>query len=385
MAELQTSPATAQLQLRDGTVFEGESFGAVRPVSGEVVFNTGMVGYVQAITDPHVENAGVHSGDATLVLPAQKIYVETLKRVKRVCRKIARELKITGPFNVQLMSRDNEIKVIECNLRASRSFPFVSKTLNANFIALATRAMVLPKETPVVPHKIDLDERDFVCVKAPAFSFGRLRGADPALRVEMASTGEVACMGDNKHEAFLKAILSTGVKLPAPHTGATLLVTLSSLAVAEFLPAAQTLVSLGYKLVGTRGTASFLRRHHVPCGMVRKPMSAGVSKEDDPSSSETEDASIDQAQEEIPDVVPLLKSGAIDLVINVPESLTRRSVTNGFMIRRAAIDFGVPLLCNIKLGLLFADAMQYVHRCGGMQRALPVKSWREYLLSVPEN
>merc|ERR1719204_2027241 len=189
----------------------------------------------------HIENAGVHSGDATLIVPAQNLYIETMKRVLRTTQKIAKALDITGPFNIQFLCKDNEIKVIECNLRASRSFPFVSKTINVNFIDLATRAMLGDVVRPV---KFSLFDFDYVCVKVPMFSFGRLLGADPVLRVEMASTGEVACFGETKYEAFLKALIASGFKLPSGPIKSKI----------AFLESAKTLEKLGYIIYATTKT-----------------------------------------------------------------------------------------------------------------------------------
>jgi len=205
----------------------------------------------------HVENAGVHSGDATLILPAQKLYVETIRRVKKIAQKIARALVISGPFNIQFMCKQNDVKVIECNLRASRTFPFISKTFNANFIELATRIMV---KAPFRPFQIHLVDLDFVGVKAPMFSFARLRGSDPVLGVDMRSTGEVACFGSTKFEALLKSLIAAGHKIPKR----TLLVSAGPVASkAEFLPYAQTLVRLGFTMYCTSGTYEFLKDNGV--------------------------------------------------------------------------------------------------------------------------
>jgi len=283
----------------------------------------------------HLENAGVHSGDATVILPAQKLYVSTIRQVKRFASAIAMALRITGPFNIQFMAKGNSVQVIECNLRASRTFPFVSKTLNANFISLATRAM---SGLDAKPYKISLLDIDYVCVKAPIFSFTRLRGADPTLGVEMASTGEVACFGEDAHEAFLRSILSTPFKLP--NKNRTILFSIASETFRrEFADAAATLHKLGYKLYGTPGTAKFFQGRNLEITSVTKP------------SSETDDGPGTALHE--------IKNGNIDLVINVSEDATRRDeVTAGYMIRRATVDFGVSLVTDLKCAILLAECLE---------------------------
>jgi carbamoyl-phosphate synthase/aspartate carbamoyltransferase len=291
----------------------------------------------------HVENAGVHSGDATLILPAQKLYVETLRLVKRSARKIASALQITGPFNIQFLSKNNDIKVIECNLRASRSFPFVSKTLNINLVEQATRAMI---GLPVKAMTLDLQAIDYVCIKAPMFSFTRLEGADPALRVEMASTGEVASFGDDRYEAFLKALLSTGFKMPRRN----ILISAGPLeSKLEFLESAATLVRLGFVLYATPGTAAFFNENDIKCTVLHKPSS-----------------------KQAPAIVDYIRERRIDLVINVPEAMNRQEATDGYQIRRAAVDFSVSLITNIKCAVLFTTAIARVKK-------FAIKSWREYL------
>lgn len=281
----------------------------------------------------HLENAGVHSGDATVVLPAQKLYVGTIRQVKRAAAAIAKALRITGPFNIQFMAKDNEVQVIECNLRASRTFPFVSKTLNSNFISLATRAMVGLDATP---YKISLLDIDYCCVKAPIFSFTRLRGADPTLGVEMASTGEVACFGEDAHEAFLQSMLSTTFKLP--NRNRTILLSIASDAFRrEFAESAVILNKLGYKLYATPGTAEYYKnQHNLTMEIARKP----TCEADDAEGT----------------VLHLVKNGKIDLVINVSEDATRREeVTAGYIIRRATVDFGVSLVTDIKCAITLAE------------------------------
>jgi carbamoyl-phosphate synthase small subunit len=294
----------------------------------------------------HIENAGVHSGDATLVLPAQKLYAETLKRVRRTAALIARRLCVTGPFNLQFMARDNDVLVIECNLRASRSFPFVSKTFNLDLIALATRAML---RLPVKPAEIRLLDVDHVCVKAPVFSFARLEGADPVLRVEMSSTGEVAAFGADVTEAYMTALLATNFRIP-PRGCAVLLSTGPLESKLDFLGPARTLHGLGYRLLGTAGTALFFTEQGVPVERVDKPSEQRSDSGTGSGSSGFNDGGA-------PGVLDAIRSGAVGLVINVPSSDEAVEVTNGYRIRRAAVDFGVPLVTNVKTATLLVDAL----------------------------
>jgi len=281
----------------------------------------------------HLENAGVHSGDATVILPAQKLYVKTIRVVKSYAKLIAKGLKISGPFNIQFMAKGNRVQVIECNLRASRTFPFVSKTLNANFISLATRVMCGMK---VKPYQISLLDIDYVCVKAPMFSFTRLRGADPMLGVEMSSTGEVACFGHTAHDAFLKALLSTGFKLPSKTNNVLLSISHESF-LTEFLEGAKIFEKIGYNLFGTPGTAKFYASHGINIKSLKKP-----ANDDDDK---------DGALKELKDL-------NIDMVINVPEGTTRKDeITAGYILRRAAVDFGASLLTNIKCAVMLAEAL----------------------------
>ena len=290
----------------------------------------------------HLENAGVHSGDATVILPAQKLYVNTIRHVKRYGSAIAQALNITGPFNIQFMAKGNQVQVIECNLRASRTFPFVSKTLKHNFISLATRAMcgLKPK-----PYRISLLDIDYVCVKAPMFSFTRLRGADPTLGVEMASTGEVACYGHTAHEAFLQAMLAANFKLPEKNRSILLSIASQTFR-EEFAPAAIILHKLGYKLYGTEGTSAYYNeKHNLGFTTVSKP-----KDEDDLG-----DGSSLSALKEI-------KSDKIDLLINVSDGTSiKGEITAGYTMRRAAVDFGVSLITNIKCAIMFAEAMERGH------------------------
>lgn len=293
----------------------------------------------------HIEHAGVHSGDATLVLPAQKLWLETVRKIKRATREIARELKITGPFNIQYIAKNNEIKVIECNLRCSRTFPFVSKVFGVNFIQIATEAMLGLK-----PRKVDksLFDLDYVGVKAPQFSFTRLTGADPVLGVEMASTGEVACLGEHVEDAFLQALLSTGFAVPKKNI---LLSTGPVQDKADFMESARKLESLGYTLYATPGTGKFLREHGVECETLYWPLS-----------------------EKNPNIEDYLKAGNIDLVVNIPKSLEREEITNDYIIRRTAVDMNIPLITNLDAAILFVRSLVHASR----EKHEP-KSWKEFV------
>ncbi|MFQ5601692.1 MAG: carbamoyl-phosphate synthase (glutamine-hydrolyzing) large subunit [bacterium] len=298
---------------------------------------------VYAISE-HVENAGVHSGDATLVLPPQRTYIETIRQIRNISRKIAKALQITGPFNMQLIAKNNDVKVIECNLRASRSFPFVSKVYKINFIDIATR--VLLGET--VP-KIDKSfmELEYVGVKAPHFSFTRLQGADPTLGVEMASTGEVGCLGDDFEEAFLKALLSVGFKLPIK----TILISAGPLEnKAEFVSSAKMLAAMRVKIYSTKGTAQFMKQYDIASEILHWPL-----------------------EKKSPNVLEYLSSRRIDLVINIPKNFQEEELTNDYIIRRKAVDFGIPLITNLQLARRFVEA---IFRKDFTE--LHIKSWREY-------
>ncbi|CAM9712708.1 unnamed protein product [Chrysoparadoxa australica] len=282
----------------------------------------------------HVENAGVHSGDATLVLPAQKLWVETIRRVKRVASAICKALNISGPFNIQLMAKEQEIKVIECNLRASRTFPFISKTLGCNFITLATKVAL---GLPAKPYSISLLDIDYVAVKAPIFSFTRLRGADPTLGVEMASTGEVACFGRDSYEAFLLALAATNMKLPKKGKEVLLSFAEDSVRI-EFLPWLKVFAGMGYKFVGTPGTSQFYNANGVTVKHLNKPANI--------TGKGASEGNIEGA----PDVAEYLKQGHVDLVINVPEGTKREDeITAGYLMRRTSVDFGLALITNIKV------------------------------------
>ena len=292
----------------------------------------------------HIEFAGVHSGDATIQFPAQKLYVETVRRIKRISREIARELKISGPFNIQFLARDNDIKVIECNLRASRSFPFVSKVLKINLIELATKIMLgIPVEKP----DKNLFDLDYVGIKASQFSFNRLQKADPVLGVDMASTGEVGCLGDDTNCAILKAMLSVGQRIPEKNI---LLSTGGPKQKVEMLQAARMLQKKGYKLFATGGSSKFLTENGVENTRVYWPSEEGQ-----------------------PQALDMLHRKEIDMVVNIPKNLTAGELTNGYKIRRAAIDLNIPLITNARLASAFINAF-----CTMSVDDLQIKSWAEY-------
>ncbi|MBK7260279.1 MAG: carbamoyl-phosphate synthase (glutamine-hydrolyzing) large subunit [Ignavibacteriae bacterium] len=282
-----------------------------------------------AVTE-HVENAGVHSGDATLVVPPQRTYLETLRRIRKITEQIAEALVITGPFNIQFLSKGTDVRVIECNLRASRSFPFVSKMYKVNFIDLAIRAMVAGEVPDVEHHLYDLD---YVGVKAPQFSFTRLQGADPTVGVEMASTGEVGCVGEDFEEAFLKALISVGFRFPIKRV---LLSTGPLVDKVAFLESARLMHQQGIEFYATSGTAEFLESFGIPVTAVHWP-SEGL----------------------LPDAGELLEQKIVDLVINIPKNHQETELTNDYFIRRKAVDFGIPLLTNIQLANRLAEAMTH--------------------------
>ena len=292
----------------------------------------------------HIEFAGVHSGDATIQFPPQKLYVETVRRIKRISREIARELKISGPFNIQFLARDNDIKVIECNLRASRSFPFVSKVLKINLIELATQVMLgIPVEKP----DKNLFDLDYVGIKASQFSFNRLQKADPVLGVDMASTGEVGCLGDDTNCAILKAMLSVGYRIPEK---SVLLSTGGPKQKVEMLQAARQLQKKGYKIYATGGSSKFLTENGVENTRVYWPSEEGQ-----------------------PQALDMLHRKEIDMVVNIPKNLTSGELTNGYKIRRAAIDLNIPLITNARLASAFINAF-----CTMSVDDLQIKSWAEY-------
>ncbi|MBI2130664.1 carbamoyl-phosphate synthase (glutamine-hydrolyzing) large subunit [Candidatus Woesearchaeota archaeon] len=297
---------------------------------------------IYAISE-HVENAGVHSGDATLVLPPQFTYIETVRRIKGITKKIAKSLDITGPFNIQFIARANEIKVIECNLRASRSFPFVSKVTKNNFINIAAKAIMGAAQKG----KYNTLDFDYVGVKSPQFSFSRLHGADPVLSVEMASTGEVGCLGEDIYDAFLKSILSVGFRLP---TKAILLSTGPIKDKAYLLESIRKLSEMGFELYATRGTSDFLRQNGIASSMLHWP-----------------------SENKEPNAATYLQEGKIDLVINIPKSLEEPELENDYLIRRKAVDFNISLLTNAQITKLFVESISKKKL-----EDLEIKSWGEY-------
>ena len=293
----------------------------------------------------HIEFAGVHSGDATIQFPPQKLYVETVKRIKRISRQIAKELHINGPFNIQYLARENDIKVIECNLRASRSFPFVSKVLKINLIEIATKIMLgIPVEAP----EKSLFDIDYVGIKASQFSFNRLQKADPVLGVDMASTGEVGCLGDDQRYAILESMLSVGYRIPKKNI---LLSTGTAKQKAAMLDAAKMLVANGFNLYATGGTAKYLEENGIKNTRVYWPSEEGQQ----------------------PQALDMLHNKQIDMVVNIPKNLTQHELTNGYKIRRAAIDLNIPLITNARLASSFINAF-----CTVDIDDIPIKSWDSF-------
>jgi len=308
----------------------------------DAVANKGEI-VTYAISE-HIEFAGVHSGDATIQFPPQKLYIETVRRIKRIVRQIAEALQITGPFNIQFLAKDNDIKVIECNLRASRSFPFVSKVLKLNFIELATRVML--GEEVEKPNKSEFD-LDYVGIKASQFSFSRLQKADPVLGVDMASTGEVGCIGDDYYEAVLKSMLSVGMRIPKKNVLISSGIPRSKV---DLLSACRLLQEKGYTIYATGGTHHFLEENNIPSILVYQP-----------------------SEEEKPNALEMIRDKQIDLVINIPKNLTQGELSNGYKIRRGAIDYNIPLFTNSRLASAFIHAF-----CEINMNAIPIKSWDEY-------
>ncbi len=293
----------------------------------------------------HIEFAGVHSGDATIQFPAQKLYVETARRLKKVARKIAKALNISGPFNIQFLAKENDIKVIECNLRASRSFPFASKVLKINLIELATKVMCGLEVSAPEKSAFDLD---YVGIKASQFSFSRLQKADPVLGVDMASTGEVGCIGDDTNEAILKSMLSVGYRIPEKNI---LFSTGDAHQKAELLDTAKLLVKKGYNLYATAGTFRYFTENNIPATRAYWPSESS----------------------EEPQAVDLISQHKIDMVVNIPKNLTHIELTNGYKVRRAAVDFNVPIITNARLAAAFITAF-----CTLSMDQMQIKSWDEY-------
>ncbi|MGN0057407.1 MAG: carbamoyl-phosphate synthase (glutamine-hydrolyzing) large subunit [Phocaeicola plebeius] len=301
---------------------------------------------VEYAISEHIEYAGVHSGDATMVFPAQHIYFSTIRQIKKISRRIAKELNISGPFNIQYLAKGSDIKVIECNLRASRSFPFVSKVLKCNFIETATRIMLDAPFT--LPDKSEFDiER--IGVKASQFSFARLQNADPVLGVDMSSTGEVGCMGDDFNEALLNALIATGYKIPQK---AVLLSSGAMKSKVDLLDASQMLDKKGYKIYATAGTATFLNAHGISTTPVFWP--------DERPNAEN-------------NVMKMISEHRFDLIVNIPKNHSKRELTNGYRIRRGAIDHNIPLMTNARLAKAFIEAF-----CSMKQEDIQIKSWQEY-------
>ncbi|MDX9881996.1 MAG: carbamoyl-phosphate synthase (glutamine-hydrolyzing) large subunit [Prolixibacteraceae bacterium] len=293
----------------------------------------------------HVEFAGVHSGDATIVFPPQKLYVETIRRIKKISREIAKALEISGPFNMQFLAKDNDIKVIECNLRASRSFPFVSKVMKINLIEIATQVML---GVPYTKPDKSLFELDYVGVKAPQFSFARLLNADPVLGVDMSSTGEVGCIGETYYEAILKSMLSVGYRIP----GKNILISSGpARSKLELLQSAKMLAERGYNLYATEGTHRFFRDNGVNTTLLHWP----------------------DEEDRQPNTIDYLKEKKIDLVVNIPKDHTKRELSNGYYIRRSAIDYNIPLITNARLASAFIFAI-----CKYKIEDIGIKSWEEY-------
>ena len=299
---------------------------------------------VEYAISEHVEFAGVHSGDATLVFPAQQIYFATARQIKKIARQIAKELNISGPFNMQFLAKGNQVKVIECNLRASRSFPFVSKILKRNFIETATRIMLDAPYSRPDKSAFDIDR---IGVKASQFSFARLQNADPVLGVDMSSTGEVGCLGDDYHEALLNALIATGYSIPKKNV---LISSGEAHGKVDLLEPSQMLAANGYTLYATKGTAKFLKENGVDAIEVSWPDEEGENK-----------------------ILDMISAHAFDLIVNVPKNHTKRELTNGYKIRRGAIDHNIPLLTNARLAKAFIESF-----CSMKMEDIQIKSWQEY-------
>ena len=308
---------------------------------------------VEYAISEHVEYAGVHSGDATMVFPAQHIYFSTIRQIKKIARKIAQELNISGPFNIQFLAKNREVKVIECNLRASRSFPFVSKILKRNFIETATRIMLDAPYSRPDRSEFDIDR---IGVKASQFSFARLQNADPVLGVDMSSTGEVGCLGDDLHEAMLNALIATGYRLPAPGS-AILISSGSAKGKVALLEPARELVKKGYQICATHGTARFFTENQVPVTEVCWP-----------------DEGDSMANGQLPNVMDLIAQHRFGLIVNVPKNHSNRELTNGYRIRRGAIDHNIPLMTNVRLAKAFIEAFTALS-----ENDIKIKSWQEYI------
>ncbi|MCR4766139.1 MAG: carbamoyl-phosphate synthase (glutamine-hydrolyzing) large subunit [Bacteroidaceae bacterium] len=347
-SELETYLKAAAKVSKEYPVVVSQFLQNTKEIEFDAVAQNGEI--VEYAISEHIEFAGVHSGDATLVCPAQKIYYATGRKIKQISRQIAKELNISGPFNIQYLARKNEVKVIECNLRASRSFPFVSKVLKRNFIETATRIMLDAPYTK--PDKSEFDI-DWIGVKAPQFSFSRLQNADPVLGVDMASTGEVGCLGDDVNEALLQAMIAVGYKVPRPEVG----VMVSSGAMkskVDLLDACHAMNQKGFKIYATAGTSAFLNAHGVNTVPVFWP---------------------DERPDAANNVMRMIAGHQFDLIINVQKNHTTREVTNGYRIRRAAVDHNIPLITNARLASAFIEAI-----CQVSEKDIKIKSWQEYEL-----
>ena len=345
-SELETYLKAAAKVSKEYPVVVSQFLQNTKEIEFDAVAQNGEI--VEYAISEHIEFAGVHSGDATLVCPAQKIYYATGRKIKQISRQIAKELNISGPFNIQYLARKNEVKVIECNLRASRSFPFVSKVLKRNFIETATRIMLDAPYTK--PDKSEFDI-DWIGVKAPQFSFSRLQNADPVLGVDMASTGEVGCLGDDVNEALLQAMIAVGYKIPRPEVG----VMVSSGAMkskVDLLDACHAMHQKGFKIYATAGTSAFLNAHGVATVPVFWP---------------------DERPDAANNVMRMIAGHQFDLIINVQKNHTTREVTNGYRIRRAAVDHNIPLITNARLASAFIEAI-----CQVSEKDIKIKSWQEY-------
>ena len=342
--ELENALRNAAVVSHEHPVVVTEFLQRAKEVEIDAVAQNGVI-KCYAISE-HIEYAGVHSGDATVVFPAQKLYYETIRRIKKISKQIAQALNISGPFNIQFLAKDNALRVIECNLRASRSFPFVSKITKFNFIGMATEIM-LGKE--VEPYGKTFADIDYVGVKSSQFSFARLLKADPVLGVDMASTGEAACIGDNYHEALLKSMLSVGHRVPSPDKG-VLISSGSSKSKVKLLEASQMLKAKGYKLYATSGTAAFLADNGVEAEVLHWPDS-----------------------QKKPNVLDYIAAQKIDLVINIPKNNTARELENGHKIRRAAVDHNIPLITNARLASAYIWSV-----CKIGVNGLGIRHWGEY-------
>ena len=323
-------------------VVVSEFLQGAKEIEFDAVAKNGEV--VEYAISEHIEFAGVHSGDATLVFPAQKIYFETARRIKKVAKTIAKELNISGPFNIQFLAKNNYVKVIECNLRASRSFPFVSKVLKRNFIETAARIMLDAEYTKPDKSAFDID---WIGVKASQFSFARLHNADPVLGVDMSSTGEVGCIGDDFNEALLSAMIAVGNRIPKKNV---LVSSGAAKSKVDLLEPCRTLDSKGYNIYATAGTAKFLNDNGIKATAVCWPDEHGELN-----------------------IMDMFSKHIFELVVNIPKDHSKRELTNGYKIRRAAIDHNIPLITNARLASAFINAF-----CEMKEEDIQIKSWQEY-------